>query len=67
MLGTTTKLSMLFQVLKLWLHMKVVFSGLGLTVTEINIKSKKPEISKCIKIQGWHAKKYKHYKVEMMH
>ena len=39
MLGTTTKLSMPFQVLGLWLHLKeIFFLGLGLTVTEINIK-----------------------------
>ena len=35
MLGTTTKLSMPFQVLK-----EIFFLGLGLTVTEINIKKK---------------------------
>ena len=33
MLGTTTKLSIPFQVLK-----EIFFLGLGLTVTEINIK-----------------------------
>ena len=33
MLGTTTKLSMPFQVLK-----EIFFLGLGLTVTEINMK-----------------------------
>ena len=38
MLETTTKLSMLFQVLVLWLHLKEIFLGLRLTVTEINIK-----------------------------
>ena len=39
MLGATTKLSMPFQVLGLWLHLKeIFFLGLGLTVTEINIK-----------------------------
>ena len=39
MLGTTTELSMPFQVLGFWLHLKEVFIlGLDLTVTEINIK-----------------------------
>ena len=32
----TTKLSMLFQPLRLLLRVKDVFLGLGLTVTEIN-------------------------------
>ena len=33
-----TKLSMLFQVLGLWLHLnEIFFIGLGLTVTKINI------------------------------
>ena len=33
------KLSMPFQVLGLWLHLKeIFFLGLGLTVTEVNIK-----------------------------
>ena len=42
MLGTTTKLSMPFQVLGLWLHLKEIsFLVLGLTVTEIKIKIKK--------------------------
>ena len=37
--GTTTKLSMLFQVLVLsWVTLETFFLGLGLTVTEINIK-----------------------------
>ena len=40
MLVTTTKLSMPFQVLGLWLHLKEIFLGLGLTVTEMNIKKK---------------------------
>ena len=35
MLGTITKLSMPFQVLK-----EIFFLGLGLTVTEINIRNK---------------------------
>ena len=36
MLGTTTKMSMSFQVLGLWLHLKeMFFLGLGITVTEI--------------------------------
>ena len=39
MLGTTTKLSMLFQVVGLWLHLKeIFFLSLGLTETEMNIK-----------------------------
>ena len=38
MLGTTNKLSVLFQVLGLWLHLKEIFLGLGVTVTEVNIK-----------------------------
>ena len=39
MLGTTTTLSMLFQVLMLWLlvHLKERILFLGLAVTEINI------------------------------
>ena len=40
-LGTTTKLSMLFHVLGLWLHLNLKYTyslGLGLNVTEINIK-----------------------------
>ena len=38
-LGTTNKLSMLFQALGLWLQLnEIFFLGLGLTVTEINIK-----------------------------
>ena len=39
MLGTTTTLSMLFQVLRLWLlvHLKERILFLGLAVTEINI------------------------------
>ena len=48
MLGTTTKLSMPFQVLGLCLHFKKVafFLGLGLTITRINItKVQKPEKS----------------------
>ena len=40
---------MLFQVLGLWLHLKV-FLGLGLTVTEINIKKvQKQEIPRNIR------------------
>ena len=40
-LGTTTKLSMPFQVLVLWLLLReILFLGLGLTVTEINITKK---------------------------
>ena len=45
MLATTTKSSMLFQVLGLWLH----FLGLGLTVTEINIKKVRKQDLKNIK------------------
>ena len=39
MLGTTTTLSMLFQVLRLWLlvHLKERILFLGIAVTEINI------------------------------
>ena len=38
-LGSTTKLSMPFQILGLYLYLKEIFLvGLGLTVTEINIK-----------------------------
>ena len=41
MLGTTTKLSMLYQVLGLYLHLKeILFIGLSLTVTEVNIRNK---------------------------
>ena len=49
MLGTTTKLSMPFQVLVLWLHLKeMFFLGLGLTVTEINIKKvQKQDVKGC--------------------
>ena len=51
MLGTTTKLSMPFQVLGLWLHLKeLLFLGLGLTVTEINIKKvQKQDFKKNVK------------------
>ena len=44
MLGTTTKLSMPFQVLK-----EIFFLGLGLTVTEINIKKVQKQDLKNIK------------------
>ena len=44
MLGTTTKLSMPFQVLK-----EIFFLGLGLTVTEINIKKVQEQDLKNIK------------------
>ena len=52
MLGTTTKLSMLFHVLRSWLHLKeIFFLGLDLTVTEINIKKvRKQENENCKKI-----------------
>ena len=54
----TTKLSMLFQVLGLWLLVestleKILFLDLGLTVTEIN---KYTETHRYV--GGWHAKKY---------
>ena len=39
MLGTTTKLSMPFQILVLWLHLEeIFFLGLGLTLPEIITK-----------------------------
>ena len=39
MLGTTTKLAVLFHVLRSWLHLKeIFFLGLGLPVIEINRK-----------------------------
>ena len=44
MLGTTTKLSMPFQVLK-----EIFFLGLGLTVTEINIKKVQKQDLKNVK------------------
>ena len=44
MLGTTTKLSMQFQVLK-----EIFFLGLGPTVTEINIKKVQKQYLKNIK------------------
>ena len=44
MLGTTTKLSMLFQVLK-----EIFFLDLGLTVAEINIKKAQKQDLKNIK------------------
>ena len=57
LLGTTTtcKLSMLFQVLGLWLHLKdtetVLFLGLGLTITGNYIKKvQKQENKKNIRI-----------------
>ena len=46
MLGTTTKLSVLFQVL---LHLKEIFLGLGVTVTEINIKKVQKQDLKNVK------------------
>ena len=50
MLGTTTKLSMPLQVLGLWLHLEeIFFLGLGLTVTEINIKKEQKQDLKIIK------------------
>ena len=49
-LETTTKLSMPFQVLGLWLHL---FLGLGLTVTEINIKKvQKQELKNIKNVKG---------------
>ena len=50
MLGTTTKLSMWFQVLRLRLHLKEIFSGLGPIVTEINIKKVQKQENKNVKI-----------------
>ena len=48
--GTTTKLSMPFQVLVLWLHFEI-FLGFGLTVTEINIKEiQKQDFKKALKM-----------------
>ena len=50
MVGTTTKLSVLFQVLGLWVHMKeIFFLGLGVTVTEVNIKKLQKQDLKNIK------------------
>ena len=40
---------MRFQVLELWLHLKETFLGLGLTVTEINIKKVQKQEIKNIK------------------
>ena len=53
LLGTTTKLSMPVQVLELWLHLKEIFLlllGLGLTVTEINIKKVQKQDLKTLKM-----------------
>ena len=47
--GTTTKLSTPFQVLVLWLHLKYSLLGLGLTITEINIKKVQKQDLKNIK------------------
>ena len=49
--GTTTKLSMPFQVLLLWFNntLEISFLGLGLTVTEINIKKVQKQDLKSIK------------------
>ena len=50
MLGTTTKLSVLFQVLGLYCYTwKKFFLGLGVTVTEINIKKVQKQDLKNIK------------------
>ena len=50
MLGTTTKLSMLFQAL--WIHLEVCFLSIGLTVTQISIKKvqKKVKLKKDVGI-----------------
>ena len=49
-LGSTTKLSMPFQILGLYLYLKAIFLvGLGLTVTEINIKKVQKQDFKNIK------------------
>ena len=49
-LGSTTKLSMPFQILGLYLYLKEIFLvGLGLTVTEINIKKVQKQDLKNIK------------------
>ena len=56
MLGTTTKLSVHFQVLK-----EAFLLGLDLTVTEINIKKVQKQDLKTLKMYkdvGRHAKKY---------
>ena len=51
MLGTTTRLSMPFQFLRLRLHLKeIFFLGLRLTVTEINIKKVQKQDLKSIKM-----------------
>ena len=52
MLGTTTKLSMQFQVLK-----EIFFLGSGLTVTEINIKKVQKQDLKNIKNVGMACQK----------
>ena len=50
--GTTTKLSTLFQVLVLSrVTLEIFFIGLGLTVTEINIKKvQKQDLKKTLKM-----------------
>ena len=50
MLGTTNKLTVLFQVLGLLLHLKeIFFLGLGVTLTEVNIKKVQKQDLKNIK------------------
>ena len=59
MLGTTAVKFMLFQVLGLWLHLNEIFLGLGLTVTEINIKKiQKKEIKNVKRCRDGMLKKY---------
>ena len=49
--GTTTKLSMLFQVLVLsWVTLEILFLGLGLTVTYIDIKKVQKQDLKALKM-----------------
>ena len=56
--GTTTKLSIPFQVLVLWLHLKEIFLGLRLTVTEISIKKvQKQDLKKTLKDVGMACQK----------
>ena len=50
-LGSTTKLSMPFQILGLYLYLKEIFLvGLGVTVTEINIKKVQKQDLKTLKM-----------------
>ena len=57
MLGTTTRLSMLLQVLGLYYTREAFFLGLGLTVTEEkSAETRLKKHSKCKMMYGWHAK-----------